>query len=170
MRRRKKLLVATITAVILVLAAVSFVFADFVQNSKPINNVTGTVTFRYGGGYFLKTTDGKEYKLVVGPHWYLEDLGLELKVGDKVTVDGALDSEQNILFVSNLKKGVRTYKIADPEKVLDNSYCHGPRSRFMGNRGHSKGRGMRANSEGQMSGRRNYNQNGNGYNQKNFND
>ena len=168
MRRKKKLLVTTITAAILILAAVSFVFADFVQNSKPINNISGTVTFRYGGGYFLKTTDGKEYKLIVGPYWYLQELGLNLKVGDKIIVDGALDQNQNILFVSTLKKGTRSYQIADPDKVLDDSYCHGPRERSMRNSRHFRGREMM--SEGKPTlGKKNF-ERGTRYGQRNLND
>lgn len=165
MRRRKKLLVTTITAAILILAAASFVFADFMQNSKPINDVSGTVTFRYGGGYFLKAENGKEYKLVVGPYWYLDQLGLKLKVGDKITVDGALDENDNVLFVSTLKKGARTYQIADPDKVLDDSYCHRPGEKFMGRRGHPRGRYVMGDDRPMFGGKNS----GKSYGQRNIN-
>ena len=167
MRRRKKLLLTIITAAILILAAASFVFADYIQNAKSVKNVSGTVTFRYGGGFFLKSADGKEYKLVVGPYWYLEDLGLKLKVGDRVTVNGALDQDKNILFVSTLKKGSRTYQIADPDKVVDGSFCHGHGEKFMGRRGHSRGRGMMNDDRPNFGG--NNSERGNGYGQRSLN-
>ncbi len=144
MRRKKKLMLTIFTVGILVLAAASFVLADYVANAKPIDNVKGTVVFRYGGGFFLKT-DSKEYKLVVGPPWYLDDLGLKLKNGEAVTVSGAVDEDEGVLFVSTIKKGARTYKIADPDKVTDFSFANTHRRGFIGRCG-----GNRYDGRGQM--------------------
>lgn len=145
MRQKKRLLLIGATVAFLVLAA-AFVFADMDLNLKKVDSVKGTVVFRYGGGFFLKGDDGKEYKLMVGPYWYLDDLGLKLKTGDKVTVSGSVDEDMGVLLVSTLKKGAKTYRIADTEKVFESMPCHRFNERTGMGRGGYRGR-MRMNGQ-----------------------
>lgn len=103
----------------------SFAFADTQGEVKEYN---GTVSFRYGGGFFLNTDADEEYKLVLGPPWYLDNLGLKLKNGDRVTVQGV--DERGVLFAGTLKKGSKTYDIANLED-MDEYFCHGRHNRRM---------------------------------------
>lgn len=139
---RAVLVVAVLAALF---AAGSFAFA---QSESGIKEYTGEVSFRYAGGFFLKTAAGEEYKLVLGPPWYLENLGLSLKNGDKVALKG-YDAGYAVLYVVSLTKGGKTYEIADARQFSDarpwsgygdRGYCPGMGG--YGRRG-GGGRGMR---------------------------
>ncbi len=56
-----------------------------IQNSV---TVTGIVESVLSGGYTVTLSDGRTVKVGFGPYWYLEKIGLELKVGDSVTMTG----------------------------------------------------------------------------------
>jgi hypothetical protein len=113
----KKTLRAVVVAASLVFlfAAGSFAFA---QSEGGLKEYSGEVSFRYGGGFFLKIASGEEYKLVLGPPWYLENLGLALKNGDKASVKG-YNAGYAVLYVVSLTKGAKTYDIADAEQFSD---------------------------------------------------
>ena len=139
----KAVLVVTVLAALF--AVGSFAFA---QSESGIKEYSGEVSYRYNGGFFLKTAAGEEYKLVLGPPWYLEDLGLALKNGDKVALKG-YDGGYAVLYVVSLTKGGKTYDIADAKQFSDAGpwggygnagYCPG-----MGGYGPygGRGRGMR---------------------------
>ena len=113
----KKTLRAVVVAVSLVFLFAAGSFA-FTQSEGGIKEYSGVVSYRYNGGFFLKTASGEEYKLVLGPPWYLENLGLALKNGDKVAVKG-YDAGYAVLYVASLTKGSKTYDIADPEQFSD---------------------------------------------------
>jgi len=69
---------------------------------------------------------------------YLDDLGIKLKQGDKISVNGVGDNDENTIFVGTIKKGLKTYKIADLEN-LDEFHYHLFR---YGRQGRSHGFGM----------------------------
>ena len=139
----KAVLVVAVLAALF--AAGSFAFA---QSESGLKEYSGEVSFRYAGGFFLKTAAGEEYKLVLGPPWYLENLGLTLKNGDKVAVKG-YDEGYAFLYVVSLTKGAKTYDITDAEQFSDvrpwggyRNFGHCPGMGGYGPYG-SRGRGMR---------------------------
>ena len=113
----KSLLIIMVAVFMLGLGSVAF--ADV---KSEVKEYIGTVSFRYGGGFFLTTDTEKEYKLVIGPPWYLDNLGLKIKNGDRITVQAVED--EDILFVGTLKKGSKTFDIANLEN-FDEYPCHG---------------------------------------------
>ena len=112
MRRR---IIIISTSIVLLMAIGAFVFAD---TQAEVKELSGKVSFDYYGGYFLKADSGTEYKLVLGPYWYLENLGLKLANGDSVSVKG-VDAGYSIFYVSTLKKGYKTYNIADLDRIKE---------------------------------------------------
>lgn len=119
MKHKTSKILVIFTVVALLLAIGAFAFAD-TPGEAEIKNYSGTVSFKYGGGFFLKTDTGNEYKLVLGPYWYLKNLGLELKQGDRITVTGIVDD--GILFAGKVKKSTRTYEIAELTN-FDDFHC-----------------------------------------------
>jgi len=156
MRRKVTKLLVVVTVMALLSGLASFAFADTRTLGKT-KEYGGTVSFNYGAGFVLTTEAGVEYKLVLGPPWYLEDLGLKLKQGDKVTVKGVND-ENGVLYVGTVKKGARTYEISDLKHVADYS-CHGRFERGMMQRhGRDGGKfGMRNDGHGNWNGPKNGN-------------
>ncbi len=159
MRRKKSLLIAVLSLFVVV-AFSSFLFADAFHSNPELNQFKGTVSFRYGGGYFLETDNGKEYKLVVGPPWYLERLGLSLSNGDSVEVIGAVDEDGDELFVSTIKKDGKAFKISDSFNYSFNNgsfECHGPfrgsmKRGMMGGRGFNSDRNYNKRNSDERSG------------------
>ena len=94
----------------------------FGDAASDVKEYSGTVSFRYGGGFFLNTDADEEYRLVLGPPWYLDNLGLKLKNGDRVTIQGVEDD--GAIFVGTLRKGSKTFNIADLSDI-DDYFCHG---------------------------------------------
>lgn len=111
--RRKIIIIFTSLALLMVVG--TFVFAD---TQTEVKELSGQVAFEYYGGYLLKANSGTEYKLVLGPYWYLENLGLKLVNGDKVTVKG-VDAGYGLFYVATLKKGAKTYNITDLDRLKD---------------------------------------------------
>lgn len=50
--------------------------------------VAGVIESVGAGDWTVKLSDGRVVKVGFGPYWYLEDIGLSLKVGDSVTMTG----------------------------------------------------------------------------------
>jgi hypothetical protein len=125
--KRKIYGVAVIVVVLgLMLAGGTGLFAHgwgFDFNDKP-DTLTGTVSFRWPGGIFLKTDDAKEYKLGLGPIWHLDSLNLELSEGDRITVTG-YKAEDDFVFVTSVEKDGETYVLAEPENFEENYYGRG---------------------------------------------
>ena len=118
MRRKVTKLLVVVTVIALFAWLASFAFADNETLGKA-KMYSGTVSFRYGAGFVLTTEAGAAYKLMLGPPWYLDDLGLKIKNGDKVTIKGVVDDNDAVLFVGTLKKGAKTYDIANLEGLED---------------------------------------------------
>jgi hypothetical protein len=96
------------------------------------STVRGTVSFKRPGGYFLKTDAGEEYKLAMGPIWHLDNMGLELKTGERIAVTG-FRGEDEVILVTAVEKDGKTFQLAeagDPDE-----FCPGGR--------YEKGPGMR---------------------------
>ena len=107
----RTVLVASVLAMVMALSSVAFANPDETESSRKIKEISGTVTFKRPGGFFLKTASGDEYKLVLGPIWHLDNIGLELKNGEKISAEGYEDT-YSIFFVTSIKKGAETYVIA----------------------------------------------------------
>ncbi len=71
--------------------------------------VAGTVKSVLSGGYTVTLSDGRTVKVGFGPYWYLEKIGLELKVGDSVTMTGVFVNDY-FVPVSVVKDG-KTYTL-----------------------------------------------------------
>ena len=112
----KTLIVLTVFA--LVIGVGSMGFSDFKFNQEQ-KEISGTITLKLPGGYYLKTSSGDEYRLMMGPRWFLEDIGLELKNKDRVSVKGFND-EDNAFLVTEITKGTKTYEIFDAKALSEN--------------------------------------------------
>jgi hypothetical protein len=98
------------------------------------STVSGTVSFKRPGGYFLETDSGKEYKLAMGPVWHLENMGLELKVKDRITVTG-FKGEDEVILVTSIDKGGKTYELAESDDFYP-GYGYGMGPGMMHDRGY----------------------------------
>lgn len=107
----RTVLVSSALALVMALSSVAFANPDETESSRKLKEISGTVTFKRPGGFFLKTASGDEYKLVLGPIWHLDNIGLELKNGEKISAEGYEDA-YSIFFVTSIKKGAETYVIA----------------------------------------------------------
>jgi hypothetical protein len=120
--KRKNYVVFLFAAVFFTIAVFGFAhFEDRDYDASQKLELTGKVDFRAPGGFFLDSDSGKEYKMIVGPMWHLENLGLELKSGDKVSVTGYEDGE-GVLVVTTLKKGLKTYEVYDPQRMFTEDF------------------------------------------------
>jgi len=148
MNKKTLRVVAVAVSLVFLFAAGSFAFA---QSEGELKEYSGEASFKYRGGFFLKAASGEEYKLVLGPPWYLENLGLTLKNGDRVTVKG-YDDGYGVLYAVSLTKGAKTYDIADADQFADvRSYKGNPYYRDCPGR---HGRGSFSGREGWMRGYR----------------
>jgi hypothetical protein len=131
MKRKTLIPVAVIVVLSFVFTAGLNLFADVQDFDEELSSLTGAVSFKMPGGYFLKTDAGEEYKLGLGPVWRLEDIGLELKQDDRVTVTG-FKNDDGFILVTSVKKGLKSYELAEPGDIA--SLNDGP--------GFGMGRGM----------------------------
>ncbi len=60
-----------------------------------------------GSSYIvLRTREGKELRLIVGPVWYLNSLDLNLAEGDSITVSGHYEADGDLVAFQIRKEGV----------------------------------------------------------------
>jgi hypothetical protein len=125
--KRKSLFVVTLVLIVgLALSSGMSLFAhsgDYEFEDEQ-STVSGTVSFKRPGGYFLQTDAGEEYKLAMGPIWHLDNMGLELKSKDRITVTG-FKGEDEIILVTSVDKDGKTFQLAeagDPDE-----FCPGGR-------------------------------------------
>ena len=121
----KTLVVLTVLALVMGISSFTFSHDDFDQELKEIS---GTITLKLPGGYYLKTSSGDEYRLMVGPSWFLEKIGLDLNNRDKVSVKGFDDGNHGIM-VTSITKGTKSYDIFDEDTLSEygGHGCGGPR-------------------------------------------
>jgi hypothetical protein len=121
----KTLVVLTVLALVMGISSIGFSHDDFDQELK---EVSGTISLKLPGGYYLKTSSGDEYRLMVGPPWFLEEIGLDLNNRDRVTVKG-FDDEHNGIMVTSITKGTKSYDIFDADTLSEYGRhgCYGPR-------------------------------------------
>ncbi len=97
------------------------------------STVSGTVSFKRPGGYFLQTDAGEEYKLAMGPIWHLDNMGLELKSNERITVTG-FRAEDGIILVTSVEKDGKTFQLAEAgdfdEFCPGGRYGYGPGMRY----------------------------------------
>ena len=115
MKATKTLVVLTVF--IMVLSIGSLGFSHFEDNQE-LKEITGTVSTKLPGGYYLKTDSGDEYKLALGPPWFLDSISLKLKNGDQVSVKG-FDNGYDVILVSSITRGGKTYDIFDPDSISE---------------------------------------------------
>ncbi len=115
MKATKTLVVLTVF--IMVLSIGSLGFSHFEDNQE-LKEITGTVSTKLPGGYYLKTDSGDEYKLALGPPWFLDSIDLKLKNGDQVSVKG-FDNGYDVILVSSITRGGETYDIFDPDSISE---------------------------------------------------
>jgi hypothetical protein len=120
MRRISFFTVAMVLIAGLVFASGMNLFAHYegFNFEEKQSTVSGTVSFKRPGGYFLETDSGKEYKLAMGPVWHLENMGLELKVRDRIMVTG-FKGEDEVILVTSIEKGGKTYELAESDDPDD---------------------------------------------------
>ncbi len=75
--------------------------------------VTGVIESVAAGDWTVKLSDGRVVKVGFGPYWYLEDIGLSLKVGDSVTMTG-IYVDDRFVPVSVVKDG-KTFTLRDSD-------------------------------------------------------
>lgn len=140
MKRKSLFTVALVLIVGLVFTSGVSLFAhyeDFDFEDEP-STVSGTVSFKKPGGYFLETDVGKEYKLAMGPIWHLDNMGLELKSKERITVTG-FKGEGEVIMVTSVKKGGQTYELAESGDFDD--FCMGASYRMGPGMMHNRGYG-----------------------------
>jgi len=111
----KTLVVLTVLALVMGISSIGFSHDDWDQELK---EVSGTVTLKLPGGYYLKTSSGEEYRLMVGPPWFLDEIGLDLNNRDRISVKG-FDNGYKIIMVTKITKGTKTYDIFDADKLSE---------------------------------------------------
>ncbi len=131
MKRKTIIPVAVLVVLSFVFTSGLNLFADVQDFDEELSSLTGVVSFKMPGGYFLQTDAGEEYKLGLGPIWRLEGIGLELKQDDRITVTG-FKNDDGFILVTSVKKGLKNYELAEPGDFADLNY--GPR--------YGMGRGM----------------------------
>ncbi len=75
--------------------------------------VVGTVQSVLSTGYTVTLSDGKTVKVGFGPYWYLEKIGLNLKVGDQITMTGVYVNDY-FVPITVVKDGT-TYTLRDAD-------------------------------------------------------
>ncbi len=91
--------------------------------------VSGVVESVGMGNWTVKLSDGRIVRVGFGPYWYLEDIGLSLKVGDSVTMTGGYVNGR-FVPVSVVKDG-KTFTLRDSDG----------RPSWMGDHGKNNNRG-----------------------------
>ena len=114
----KTLVVLTVMALILGVSSTGFSHENISGESK---KVSGEITLKIPGGYYLKQASGEEYRLILGPPWFLQEIGLKLKDGERVSVRGK-DDGYNVIVVSSITKGAKTYQIFDADVLSGEDY------------------------------------------------
>lgn len=73
-----------------------------------------------GFGIHLKLeSDGKNYDVHLGPAWYLNKIGLAIRAGDEISVDGSsveFRGKKAIIAIS-IKEGEKTFQLRDDKGV-----------------------------------------------------
>ena len=79
-----------ITASIILLVAITGIFTGFTFSSSPddVQTINGTITSVDHPIAVMKTDDGKEYTVFMGPYWFWKDNGFELKTNSAVQIKG----------------------------------------------------------------------------------
>jgi hypothetical protein len=111
----KTLVVLTVFVMVLGVSSLGFSHFETDQEQKEFS---GTITLKLPGGYYLKTSANDEFRLMLGPPWFMEGIGLELKNRDRVSVKGFVDEYNNVL-VTTITKGTRTYDIFDADALAE---------------------------------------------------
>ena len=97
------------TIIAAVLIIFSFIYAVSSQND--VKTVNGTVTDNVRPCGVFKSDDGKEYKLHLGPVWYWEQNGYELKLNASTQIKG--DMNETDIYPYEITQDGKTMKFTD---------------------------------------------------------
>ena len=111
----KIMVVLTVFALVMGISSLGFSHFETDQEQKELS---GTITLKLPGGYYLKTSSGDEYRLMLGPPWFLEEIGLDLNNRDRVSVKG-YDDGYNAIIVTSITRGTKTYEIFDADTLAE---------------------------------------------------
>ena len=114
------------------LALVSIAFAFYAFASGDVQTITGTITDNIRPCGNIKTDDGKEYKIHLGPVWYWEENKYELTMS-AATIKGEIDGSD--IYPYEITQDGKTMTFTDEKGVpkWSNGNCPG--------RGNGKGYG-----------------------------
>ena len=113
-------------------------------------NVTGTLKSVGTGGYTVELQDGKTTEVGFGPYWYLDKIGLKLKVGDSVTMTGVYYNNHFVPITVTVSAKTFTLRDAAGRPV------------WAGNRGSSQTAGWHKHGKGKRMNNQNNTNMGNG--------
>ena len=133
MKRGTKIMVAVITAVLLLLTAGAVALAHGwdIDEAEKVTAVSGKLSFTVPRGFTLTTTSGQKYKLMMHPMDFLAETRLELNADDRISVSG-YQVEDTVILVTELNKGSKTYTLIDPEDLQNYGPRYGGRERGPG--------------------------------------
>jgi hypothetical protein len=131
----KTLLIFSVMAVFFTFSLPVFAHIGDEGEYQELEEQSGKVNFKRPGGYFLTTASGDEYKLMMGPIWHLENIGLELKNGENISIKG-YEADEDIFLVTSVRKGENTYVLAEADEYgsFDYGHHHGMRGDMPHNR------------------------------------
>lgn len=158
MKGKRKLIVLVVVVAALVLASGIAAFAhrwDF-DAAEEVKKLDGTLEFSQTWGFTLSTSSGDQYRLLLHPMRFLEETEMQLGAKDRVSVSG-YKVDDDVIWVSTVTKGSKTYEIADPDEIGQ----FGPGSGY-GPYADNRSGGMRGYGRGQSGGGRGWND-GNGH-------
>jgi hypothetical protein len=118
MEGKKKSLVVLLLVAGLVLATGVVAFAhrwDF-DAAEEVKKLNGTLEYSQSRGYTLSTPSGEQYRLLLHPMRFLDETKMEIRANDRVSVSG-YKVEDDVIWVSTITKGSKTYTIADPDEI-----------------------------------------------------
>lgn len=106
------------------LALVSIAFAFYAFTSGDIQTITGTINDNVRPCGSIKTDDGKEYKIHLGPVWYWEENNYELKLS-AATIKGEIDGSD--IYPYEITQNGKTMTFTDEKGVSkwSNGKCQG---------------------------------------------
>jgi hypothetical protein len=118
MQGKKKLIVVMLVITTLAFASGIAAFPhrwDF-DDAEEVKNLAGTIEYSQMWGFTLSTSSGDQYRLLLHPMRFLEETEMELGANDRVSISG-YRVEDDVIWVSTVTKGSKTYEIADPNQI-----------------------------------------------------
>ena len=118
MKSKRRLIVFVILITTLALASTMAAFAHRwnIDDAVEVSKLEGMLEYSQAWGFTLSTSSGDQYRLLLQPNRFLEETEMELDVNDQVSVSG-YEVADDVIWVSTITKGSKTYEIADPDRI-----------------------------------------------------